>query len=271
MSAQHVLITGASSGIGLELARCFAQAGDNLLLTGRDTVALTALADELRREHNVTVSTFTADLSDEAGIESLLEQIARLGAPVDVLVNNAGFTVHGHVTATDPALERALLMVQIHAPLRLIKRFLPGMVQRGRGGVLNVASVYSFSTSPWQASYGATKSWLLSLSLALREEVRGTGVNITALCPGTTLSRFRSRQGLPDSKSSLTMTSAEVAQCGYRAFIRRQAVVVPGGFYKLYVLAAKLMPVSWLGRFVGYTAYRLRGMPVPPRPKEISP
>lgn len=268
MSARTVLITGASSGIGLELARCFARAGHTLLLTGRDAAALDAIAEELRRAHGVRVTTFIAELGNEAGLTDLLAQLARSGATVDVLVNNAGFTVHGPVLATDSESEQALLMVQVHAPLRLIKEFVPGMVQRGRGGVLNVASVYSFSTAPWQAIYGAAKSWLLSLSLALREELRGTGVNVTTLCPGSTRSRFRSRRGLPEGKSRFTLPAAEVAAAGHRGFLRGEAVVVPGIYYKLYVLAAKWMPASWLGRFVGCTAYRLRGMPVPALPRE---
>lgn len=267
MSGQNVLITGASSGIGLELARCFARAGDHLLLTGRDAAALAAIAVELRRDHGVEVATFIADLGHEAGISALLEQLAQARKPVDVIVNNAGFAVHGSVLAIDAATEHALTMVQIHAPLRLIKHFVPGMIQRGRGGVLNVASVYSFSTAPWQAIYGAAKSWLFSLSLALREELRGTGVAVTALCPGATLSRFRSRCGLPDKPSRFTLTSAEVAAAGHRAFRRGQAVAVPGAYYKMYVLAARWMPVSWVGRFVAFTAYRLRRMPIPALPK----
>lgn len=271
MSGETVLITGASSGIGLELARCFARAGDNLLLTGRDAAALGALAEELRRDGRVTVTTFIAELGDSAGISRLLEQIAATGRAVDVVVNNAGFAVHGHLWTIDSVDDEALNSVQIHAPLRLIKAFVPGMLQRRRGGVLNIASVYSYSPTPWQAVYGAAKSWLLSLSLSLREELRGAGVNVTVVCPGTTLSRFRSRKGLPDRPSSYTMTCAEVAVAAHRGFRRGDAVVVPGGYYKLYVLAARLLPARWLGRFVYLTAYRLRGMPVPPLPNTALP
>jgi short-subunit dehydrogenase len=271
MNAHRVLITGASSGIGRELARRFAQGGNILFLTGRDEVALMSIADELRQAHGAEVTTFAADLSNASGLSALISHVAAIDFTVDVLVNNAGSTVHGSLLVTLANDEEALMNVQLHTPLRLIKEFVPGMVQRRRGGVLNVGSVYSFSSAPWQAVYGATKGWLLSLSLALREEVRGSGVRITVLCPGTTLSRFRARHGIPDRKTRFTLTCAEVADAGYDGFWHDQAVVVPGVYYKLYVFAAKTMPASWLGRFVRFTAYRLRGMPVPAIPPHITP
>jgi short-subunit dehydrogenase len=159
----------------------------------------------------------------------------------------------------------------VTAPLRLTKALLPGMVQRNRGGVINLGSLYSFSPAPWQALYGAAKGWILSFSLSLREELAGTAVTVTALCPGTTLSRFRTRLGMSDRASWLTMTSAEVAAAGYRGFLARRAVVVPGFASKLYVLGTRLLPTAWLGRYVHYTAYRLRRMPVAVTPGEKQP
>lgn len=263
MKRETVLITGASAGIGRELARCFAESGAALVLTGRDEAALRAAADELAREFGVEVTPIVAELGTEEGIDALLARLAEMVRPIDVLVNNAGFALHGNFLATSVETERALTTVHLVAPWRLTKALLPAMVRRGGGGVLNVGSVYSFSPAPWQALYGAAKSWVLSFSLALREEVRGKGVRVTALCPGTTLSRFRTRHGHRDRASWFTMTSAEVARAGYAGFRRDRAVVVPGGYYKLYVLAARLLPTAWLGRFVYHTAYRLRGMPVP--------
>ncbi|MBC7369127.1 MAG: SDR family NAD(P)-dependent oxidoreductase [Undibacterium sp.] len=262
-STRTVLITGASSGIGLELARCFARDGDALVLTGRDPAALAATAEDLRRAHAVTVTTFAAELGTDAGITTLLGQIAAAKLEIDVLVNNAGFGVHGNFLTLDATQELALTTVHLSAPWRLTKALLPAMVARGRGGVLNIGSIYSFSPAPWQALYGAAKSWLLSFSLSLREELHGTGVNVTILCPGTTLSRFRTRTGHRDRPSWFTQTSLEVAVAGHRGFRRGRALVVPGVASKFYVFGARVLPTSWLGRYVYYTAYRLRGMPAP--------
>ncbi len=262
-AAETVLITGASNGIGLELARCFARDGAALVLTGRDAIALAAIAEELRRDHAVSVTTFIAELGTDDGIATLLAQLAAARLEIDVLVNNAGFGIHGNFLTLPAAEELALMTVHQQAPWRLSKALLPAMVANGRGGILNVGSVYSFSPAPWQGLYGAAKSWLLSFSLALREELDGTGVNVTTLCPGTTLSRFRTRNGHRDRKSWLTQTSAEVAVAGHRGFRRGRAVVVPGFVNQLYVFGTRLLPTAWLGRYVYYIAYRLRGMPAP--------
>jgi len=268
MTPSTVLITGASSGIGLELARCFAADGHSLVLTGRNEETLEAIAVELRREHGVFVTTYLAELGTAEGITRLLEQLRAAGLEIDVLVNNAGFGLHGNFLDAPPAADAALTTVHIQAPLRLTKALLPAMVQRNRGGVLNVGSLYSFSTAPWQALYGAAKGWILSFSLALREELHGTNITITALCPGTTLTRFRTRNGHRDRASWITLTSAEVARAGYRGFLRNRAVVVPGFASKLYVLGTRLLPAAWLGRYVHYTAYRLRRMPQTVTPGE---
>lgn len=268
MTPSTVLITGASSGIGLELARCFAADGHVLVLTGRNEETLDAIATELRDEHEASVTTFLAELGTAEGITRLLDQLRVAGLEIDVLVNNAGFGLHGNFLDAPPAADAALTTVHIQAPLRLTKALLPAMVQRNRGGVLNVGSLYSFSPAPWQALYGAAKGWLLSFSLALREELHGTNVTITALCPGTTLTRFRTRNGHRDRASWLTMTPAEVAAAGYRGFWRGRAVVVPGFTSKLYVLGTRLLPTAWLGRYVHYTAYRLRRMPQTVTPGE---
>ncbi len=263
-----VLITGASSGIGRELARCFAAAGHALILTGRDATALEAIAAELREAHGVSVTPILAELGTEEGITALLKQLEPLAASIEVLVNNAGFGLHGNFAEHNAADDRALMTVHMLAPWRLTKALLPGMVRRKNGAVLNVASVYSFAPAPWQALYGAAKSWMLSFSLALREELRGTGVQVTALCPGTTLSRFRTRTGQSDRAAWYTLTAAEVAVSGYRGVRRNAAVVIPGAFYQVYVVLARLLPLSWLGRYVYHTAYRGRKMAAPGRAGE---
>jgi short-subunit dehydrogenase len=266
-----VLITGASGGIGLELARLFAAEGAVLVLTGRDREKLAAASDELRRDHQATVATFVAELGEEDGITALLAGLAAASLEVDVLVNNAGHGLHGDFQSTDSAADLALTTVHVHAPLRLTKALLPGMVRRGRGGVLNVGSLYSFAPAPWQSLYGAAKGWVLSFSLALREELSGTGVTVTALCPGTTLSAFRTRSGYRDRASWHTLTPAEVAAAGYRGFTTDRAVVVPGFANKLFLLGTRLLPTGWLARYVYLAAYRVRRMPAVPHAKEKNP
>lgn len=263
-----VVITGASNGIGRELARCFAAAGHALILTGRDPAALHEIAEELRRQQGVDVTALLAELGTEEGIEALLRQLEPMADRIEILVNNAGFGRLGNFVEHDAAGDRGLMTVHMLAPWRLTKALLPAMVRRQHGAVLNVGSVYSFVPAPWQALYGAAKSWVLSFSLALREELRGTGVRVTALCPGTTLSRFRTRTGHVDRPSWFTLTAAEVAAAGYRGLQRDAAVVVPGGYYQLYVFLVRLLPASWLGRYVYHTAYRLRKMTVPGREGE---
>jgi short-subunit dehydrogenase len=265
-----VLITGGSSGIGRELARCFARAGHPLILTGRDPEALQGVAVELRKEHAADVTAWTAELGTEEGVSDFLARLEAAARPIEILVNNAGFGLHGNFLDHDLGADRSLTTVHLLAPWRLTKALLPAMVRRDRGAVLNVGSVYSFAPAPWQALYGAAKSWIVSFSLALREELRGTGVRVTALCPGTTLSRFRTRQGQTEKATWFTLTAEEVAVAGYRGLRRNRAVVVPGFYYKLFVFAARLLPPSCLGRYVYHTAYRLRKMPVPRRAEERS-
>ncbi len=259
------LITGASSGIGREIAVCLAKDGYALILHGRDEaeLALTAAqAAEAAGSTGVPAIAILADLSTETGAQGLIDEIRARGRTVDLLVNNAGFGVHGNFVETSFEQERALTGVHVMAPWLLTKTFLPEMVRRGRGGVLNVGSVYAFGTAPWQALYGAAKSWIVSFTLAVREEVRGTGVHVTVAIPGTTLSKFRTRFGLKDKKSWFTLTSAEVAEAACLALKQDRAISVPGVYYKLFVAATRLVPVEKLGHFIYLTAYRIRKIPV---------
>lgn len=258
-----VVITGGSSGIGRALAWRFARAGHALIITGRNGNALENEAAEIRERFGVSVVPWVAELGTEAGIEALAERLIGLVEPIEVLVNNAGSGLHGNFLENSGEADRTVMTLHQMAPCRLTKAVVPGMLRHGRGTILNVASVYSFAPAPWQALYGAAKSWVLSFSLALREELRGTGVRVVTLCPGTTASRFRTRLGLSDKASWFTLSAGEVAEAAFHGVRRNQAVVVPGFYYKLYVGIARLLPTAWLGRFVYHTAYRLRNMPVP--------
>jgi uncharacterized protein len=188
-----VLVTGASSGIGEELAREFARRGRHVLLVARRADKLEALAASLGSAADV----LAADLSHAVERAALPERVAELGLVVDVLVNNAGLSTSGPVFGSDPVAELNLVEVDVAAVADLCSRFLPGMVSRGRGAVLNVASVGGFGPLPGQAAYGAAKAFVLSYTQAIGEELRGTGVTAAALCPGRSAPTSARRQVFP--------------------------------------------------------------------------
>lgn len=241
---ETVLITGASSGIGLELARCFAADGSRLVLVARNTTALEALAGELRRAHAGEVRIVTADLRVPQTPGRIFAALQAEGVTVDVLVNNAGFGTHGDFAATP--LDRQLDMVQVNvtALMELTGLFLPGMIARRRGGVMNIASVAGFQPGPRMAVYYATKAFVLSFSEAIAEELVGSGVTVTAVCPGPTKTNFGSVANFRGSDSVLrgAMTAAAVARHGYRAFRRGRFVVLSGFRNFVPTVLVRLLP-----------------------------
>jgi short-subunit dehydrogenase len=257
------LITGASSGIGLELAHLFARDGYNLVLAGRNRSALDSLAKELRAEHRVQVTVTTQDLADAPSPRAILRQLADRSITVDVLVNNAGTQVYGEFAGTDLDEQLALVQVNTSALIALTGLLLPGMIRRGRGRILNVASTGSFAPGPLNAVYCASKAAVLSFSQAIGAELAGTGVTVTALCPGATSTAFIARHGMQDVRIFRNaMPAARVAQIGYRAMQRGRPIVVAGFGNLLQVLCFQLMapflgltPPSWLmaigGLFMG--------------------
>jgi short-subunit dehydrogenase len=246
----HALITGASSGIGRELARIFAAHGCSLVLVARDWNRLQALAGELRAVFNVDVEIISQDLALEGAAREILKQLERKSIAVDVLVNNAGFDVYGSFHETDLAAEIRMIQVNLVALTELTKLVLAGMRQRGHGRILNLGSTGSFAPAPLNAVYAATKSYVLSLSLALAEELRGSGVTVTALCPGATRTEFQERAGMTRIRLlGLGVMSAEaVAMAGYRAVMAGRRVVIPGFVNRLQVLFSKLLPGALVTR-----------------------
>ncbi len=236
------LVTGASSGIGEALAREFARRGYGLVLVARDHEKLAQLAKAFGPEHHVPVKAFARDLSNPAAVHDLGAALEHQQIPVTVLVNNAGFGIHGPFAHTDLERELALVNLQIHALLILTKACLPGMLRRREGKILNVASVYSYSPVPLQSVYAAAKAFLLSFSEALAAELEGTGVSVTVLCPGITTTAFRTRAGMREKTSRLGMDPQAVASIACRGLFRGKAVVVPGTLNALYVMASKVMP-----------------------------
>jgi uncharacterized protein len=239
------LVTGASSGIGEDLARLFAADGHNLVLVARGGERLHALAGELRDRQHIAASVIVADLSDPASSDRIARELLEKGQQIDVLVNNAGFGQYGMFAKVDPVELGRLLQVNVSALTLLTRLLLPAMLSRGSGRVLNVASTAAFQPGPLMAPYYASKAYVLSLSEALAEETRGTGVTVTCLCPGPTTTRFQARAGMQKSKlfkMLSTMSSAEVALAGYRGVMTGRRLVIPGLMNKLGVHANRFAP-----------------------------
>lgn len=248
MSNMTALITGASSGIGLELSRLFARDGYSLVLVARSTEKLEALAVELKQTHGVDVSILTADLSQAGAAKEIFGAVQARGIEIRVLVNNAGFGIHKRLAETDPDENTGMLQVNMVALTELTRLFLPGMLARKFGRILNVGSTGSFSPSPFMAAYVASKAYVLSISEGLAEELRGTGVTVTALCPGVTPTGFQERAQVGNMLLlRIGVVSADkVAAAGYKALMRGKRRVVPGFANQLMVFGMGLTPHSIL-------------------------
>lgn len=224
------LVTGASGGIGEELARLFAADGHSLVLVARSLDKLERLAAELRQKHNVSARVVASDLSRPESPREIFDELEGAGVSIDALVNNAGFGSYGLFAEIDLRHELELLQVNVVALTHLTKLFLPGMLARGRGYVMNVASTAAFQPGPLMAVYYASKAYVLSFSEALSNECEGTGVRVSALCPGPTETGFVAAAGMGDSKlfDRATMDARTVAVAGYGGLLAGRAVVIPG-------------------------------------------
>ena len=244
MGAETVLVTGASSGIGLELARCFAAEGCRLILVARKGMALESLAAELRKAHKIQAQVFTVDLAHREAPTRLLGHLHAAGLKVDVIVNNAGFGAQGRFA--ELPLDRQLDMVQVNvtALTHLTGLLLPGMIERRRGGLLNVASTAAFQPGPGMAVYYATKAFVLSFTEALAEELAGTGLTVSALCPGPTRTNFGAAAGgrFKRITGKYSMSAATVARLGHRAFRSGRVVAITGLRNQLPALAVRFVP-----------------------------
>ena len=245
--SKTALITGASSGIGYELAKCFARDGVNLVLVARDETRLGQVAAELRST-SVSVRVVPADLARAVAPSEILDATRAANINVDYLVNNAGFGLCGPFADSDLRGDLDMLQVNMVALMHLTRLYLPGMLQRGSGGVLNVASTAAFQPGPLMAIYYATKAFVLSLTEAIAEELRDTGVTATALCPGPTLTDFQRRAKIERIRlmksKLLMMTAREVAEIGYLAFLEGKVIVIPGLFNKIGAQSVRISPRS---------------------------
>ncbi|MFZ6026717.1 MAG: SDR family NAD(P)-dependent oxidoreductase [Chloroflexota bacterium] len=245
MVTKTALITGASSGIGLELSKLFAADGYNLVLVARSTAKLEQLAKQIRQKHPVQITVLPKDLSEPQAPGEIFETIQGKGIHVDILVNNAGFGVQGDFSRAD--LDESLQMIQLNvASLTALTRlFLPAMLERKAGRILNVGSTGSFSPVPSMAVYGATKAYVLSFSEALAEELRGSGVSVTAFCPGMTITGFQERAAIKESGLLVrfgAMRAVDAARSGYKAMQGGKVVALPGPFNRLLALSIRFSP-----------------------------
>ena len=231
------LITGASFGIGLELARIFARENHNLVLVARSADRLRQLASELEKAHGTRSLILAVDLTEPGASTYVLDQTTRADVVVDVLLNNAGFGQYGLFAESE--LEECLRQIQLNVATltHLTRLYLPGMIERKNGGILNVASTAAFQAGPLMAVYFATKAYVLHFSEAIANELQGTGVTVTCLCPGTTTTEFHKRANATGMRllKMGSMDARTVAEDGYRALMAGKPVVISG--FKNWLLA----------------------------------
>ncbi|MCU1499225.1 MAG: ydfG 2 [Acidimicrobiales bacterium] len=244
-------MTGASSGIGAEIARELVRRGHGVTLVARRADKLADLAAELAST-GVRAEVLATDLADRSARAELCDRITELGLVPDILVNNAGLSTLGPISRSDPEAEMNMIEVDIVAVADLCSRFLPGMVERGRGGVINVASTAAFQPLPGQAGYGGCKAFVLSYTRSLGGELRGTGVSATALCPGPVDTGFGEAAGFDKAEAEAALpafmweTAEAVAKCGVAALDKGRPVAIPGPANRAAAMFAHLSPKALL-------------------------
>jgi short-subunit dehydrogenase len=243
---KYALVTGASSGIGYELAKLFAQDGKNIVVVARSQDRLEKLKTEIENKHGTKAIVLVKDLSKPDAPQEIFSELEKKNINVDVLVNNAGFSVYGKFAGTDWAQEAEMLQVNITSLTHLTKLFLKKMLENKSGKIMNVASGGAFAPVPLMSVYAATKAYVLHFSEALANEVTGTGVSVTCLCPGVTRSRFYERANAEDIKMAKgkMMDSARAAKIGYAALKKGRVVTVAGISTNLICFAPRFAPRS---------------------------
>jgi hypothetical protein len=252
-TGKTALVTGASGGIGYELARLLARDGYDLVLVARGGDKLNEMKQQYEGKAGVRVRVIVKDLSQPSAPQEIHDELQREGVAVDVLVNNAGFTVFGKFLETEAESELQMMQVNIVALTHLTKLFVPGMVERGRGRVLNLASTAAFFPGPLMAVYYASKAYVRSFSEALAVELEGSGVTVTVLCPGPTETGFQKRGNMEDSRlvaGRKIMDARTVARTGYRAMLKGQMLVIVGLRNWVQCEATRFIPDKVLARSV---------------------
>jgi len=239
------LITGASSGLGKEFARIHASQGNNLVLIARSKDKLDALKLELETEFGISVCVISKDLSDQNAPKAVYEEVQALKIRVDYLINNAGFGDFGLFADTDWKKQMEMINLNITCLTYLTRLFLPDMIRNKFGKILNIASTAAFQPGPTMSVYFATKAYVLSFSEAIANELKGTGVTVTALCPGATATGFKAASSLGESnlfKGNQIATSKEVAEFGYTKMMEGKTVVIPGIVNNLMAQSVRFAP-----------------------------
>ncbi|MBU7586033.1 MAG: SDR family oxidoreductase [Nostoc sp. TH1S01] len=247
------LITGASGGIGYEFVKLFAQDKYNLVLVARSEQKLYQMADELKSKFGIDVKVIAKDLANPSAPEEIFSELQQASIKVDILINNAGFASYGLFNETDLTAELQMLQVNVMCLTHLTKLFLKDMVKQGYGKILNLASTAAFQPGPLMAVYYASKAYVLSFSEAIANELEGTGVSVTALCPGPTESGFQKRAAMEDSKlvsGQKIMDAETVAKIGYEALFDNKTVVVPGLKNKLLTETVRFTPRKLVTKIV---------------------
>jgi uncharacterized protein len=245
------VVTGASSGIGTAFVHALAAKGMNVILVARSAQRLLQLADEISAKHGVRTEVVVADLSVGSAAETVRSEVERRGLTVDLLVNNAGFATHGHFEHIDRARDLDEVMVNVAAVIGLTHAFVPGMLARGGGGIINISSTAAFQPLPFMAVYGATKAFLVSFSLALAEEYRDRDIRIVALCPGPTETNFFEVCGSKEAAVGRLRSADQVVATGLRALEKRRAFVVDGALNASAGFFARLLPGAFTARMAG--------------------
>ena len=234
------LITGASCGIGLELAKLFAAGRFNLVLVARNETRLNQVAKELQAAHGIQARVLAKDLSVPTAPREIFDALR--DTPISILVNNAGFGLYDPFAESDLGAQTAMIQVNLAALVELTHLFLQPMLARRGGRILNVASIAAFQPGPNVSVYYASKAFVYSFSYALAEELKHTGITVTALCPGTTRTEFFERAGMRLPGRWPVMDAQTVAEIGYRGLMRGKRVVIPGVFNRIAATLAKLAP-----------------------------
>jgi short-subunit dehydrogenase len=250
-AGKTAIVTGASSGIGAAFARELAARGMSVVLVARSREALSELAAEIESQHPAKAHVVCCDLSQPDAALAVAKQTAALGLTIDLVINNAGFMTHGRFETIDPARDQAEIMVNVNALVGLTHAYLPGMLERREGGVINVASVAGFQPIPYLAVYAATKAFVISFSVALWEECRDRNVCVMGLCPGTTATQLFDRAAAPEAALGKPRTAEQVVATALTSLDKKRSLVVDGRKNSLLSHGPRLIPRWFAARFAG--------------------
>lgn len=239
-----VLVTGASSGIGREFCRLFAKDGYDIVMVARDEARMKKLEVELQGRYANKIKILPFDLSEHDSPQKIYDSLKADDIKIDILVNNAGFGQYGRFQETDPQRLYDMIAVNMTALTKLARLFLPEMIERGSGKILNVASSAGFVPGPYSAVYYASKAYVIHLSEAIAEEVDGSGVTVTVLCPGPVRTEFFKRSGVAGKplENTFAQDPEKVAEIGYKALMKGRRTIIPSWFYKILVFSIRLAP-----------------------------